>query len=53
MFHIGKSKGFGFIECSTTDLADRLVICEQNFSLPNSRSVKINKAQPKDGKYLS
>jgi len=45
----GNNKGFGFIECSSSDFADRLVVCEQEFSLPNSRSVSIQKAEPKDG----
>jgi len=45
----GKYKGYGFIECSSNDFADRLVICEQQFSLPNSPRVNINKAQAKDG----
>jgi len=43
----GKNKGFGFIECSDTDFADRLVISEANFKL-GGKELRIKKS---DSKY--
>jgi len=41
-----KNKGFGFLECSDTDFADRLTISENSFLL-NGRSMSLKKAEPK------
>lgn len=41
-------KGFGFIDCSDTDFADRLAISESSFTL-KGRQMSIKKAEPKDG----
>jgi len=43
-----QNKGFGFIECSSTDLADRLTISEQHFTL-KGKKMGIKKAEPKPG----
>lgn len=47
-----KNKGFGFLECSSTDFADRLVICEASF-LINGKKMALKKAEPKNeqGKF--
>lgn len=44
----GTNKGFGFIDCSDTDFADRLAISENQFEL-KGRKMSIKKAEPKDG----
>ena len=44
----GTNKGFGFIDCSDTDFADRLAISENQFQL-KGRTMSIKKAEPKDG----
>jgi len=41
-----KNKGFGFLECSSTDFADRLVISENEFFL-NGKKMQLKKAEPK------
>jgi len=41
-----KNKGFGFLECSSTDFADRLVISEMEFFL-NGKKMTLKKAEPK------
>merc|ERR1712168_1385566 len=43
-----QNKGFGFLECSSTDFADRLTISEQQFMLKGKR-MAIKKAEPKPG----
>jgi len=43
----GKSKGFGFIECSSTDLVDRIVISDQKFNL-GGNTLNIRKAVEKN-----
>merc|ERR1712002_1143743 len=43
-----QNKGFGFLECSSTDFADRLTICEQHFML-KGKKMGIKKAEPKPG----
>ena len=47
-----KNKGFGFLECSDTDFADRLTISENSFTL-KGRTMSLKKAEPKpsDGKF--
>jgi len=45
----GSNKGFGFIDCSSTEFADRLCISEKNFSL-NGRSGEIKKAEPREAR---
>lgn len=44
----GQNKGFGFLECTDTDFADRLAISENSFLL-KGRSMSIKKAEPKEG----
>jgi len=44
----GQNKGFGFLECSSTDFADRLTISEQHFML-KGKKMAIKKAEPKGG----
>lgn len=41
-----KNKGFGFLECSDTDFADRLTISENSFTL-KGRTMALKKAEPK------
>lgn len=41
-----KNKGFGFLECSDTDFADRLTISENSFNL-KGRMMSLKKAEPK------
>merc|ERR1712226_795258 len=41
-----KNKGFGFLECSDTDFADRLTISENSFTL-KGRTMSLKKAEPK------
>lgn len=41
-----KNKGFGFLECSDTDFADRLTISESSFTL-KGRNMSLKKAEPK------
>lgn len=43
-----KNKGFGFLECSDTDFADRLTISENQFML-KGRNMSLKKAEPKPG----
>lgn len=43
----GTNKGFGFIDCSDNDFADRLAISESSFTL-KGRKLSIKKAEPKD-----
>jgi len=43
-----QNKGFGFLECSSTDFADRLTISEQHFML-KGKKMAIKKAEPKEG----
>lgn len=43
-----QNKGFGFLDCSDTDFADRLAISESSFTL-KGRQMSIKKAEPKDG----
>jgi len=43
-----QNKGFGFLECSSTDFADRLTISEAQFML-KGKSMSIKKAEPKQG----
>jgi len=43
-----QNKGFGFLECSSTDFADRLTISEQHFML-KGKKMAIKKAEPKPG----
>ena len=43
-----QNKGFGFIECSSTDFADRLTISEHSFTL-KGKTMAIKKAEPKAG----
>lgn len=42
----GNNKGFGFIECSDSDFADRLTISENKFTL-NGKQMSIKKAEAK------
>jgi len=42
----GQNKGFGFVECSSQEFADRLTICEQQFFI-NGKKMGIKKAEPK------
>jgi len=44
----GQNKGFGFLECSSQEFADRLVICESQFQFKGKR-MQIKKAMPKEG----
>ena len=44
----GFNKGFGFIDTSDSDFADRLAISENSFNL-KGRKLSIKKAEPKDG----
>lgn len=44
----GKNKGFGFLECSSQEFADRLTICEQDFRY-KGKKMGIKKAEPKPG----
>jgi len=44
----GFNKGFGFIDTSDPDFADRLAISENSFNL-KGRKLSIKKAEPKDG----
>lgn len=44
----GKNKGFGFLECSSQEFADRLTICEQHFHY-KGKKMGIKKAEPKPG----
>merc|ERR1711881_209353 len=44
----GKNKGFGFLEASSQEFADRLTICEQHFHL-KGKKMGIKKAEPKPG----
>jgi len=44
----GQNKGFGFVECSSQEFADRLTICEQQFFI-NGKKMGIKKAEPKPG----
>lgn len=41
-----QNKGFGFLECSSTDFADRLTISEAQFML-KGKSMSLKKAEPK------
>merc|ERR1712147_472279 len=41
-----KNKGFGFLECSSADFADRLTISENQFHL-NGKKMGLKKAEPK------
>lgn len=41
-----KNKGFGFLECSDTDFADRLTISEHSFTL-KGKTMSLKKAEPK------
>merc|ERR1711881_127343 len=41
-----KNKGFGFMECSSTDFADRLTLSEGQFTL-KGRPMSLKKAEPK------
>jgi RNA-binding proteins (RRM domain) len=43
-----KNRGFGFINVSTEDFADRIAIAETKFNL-DGNSLRISKAKPKDG----
>lgn len=43
----GTNKGFGFIDCSDCDFADRLAISETSFTL-KGRKMSIKKAEPKE-----
>merc|ERR1719431_952493 len=45
---IGKNKGFGFLECSSQEFADRLTISEQHFVI-KGKKMGIKKAEPKPG----
>lgn len=42
-----KNKGFGFLECSDNDFADRLTISENQFTL-NGKQMSLKKAEPKE-----
>jgi len=42
----GKNRGFGFLECSSQEFADRLTICEIQFMI-NKKRMGIKKATPK------
>jgi len=44
----GQNKGFGFLECTDTDFADRLAISENAFKL-KGKNMSIKKAEPKEG----
>jgi len=44
----GKNKGFGFLECSSQEFADRLTISEQHFVI-KGKKMGIKKAEPKPG----
>merc|ERR550534_2302459 len=44
----GKNKGFGFLECSDNDFADRLAISESECFI-QGKKVNIKKAEPKEG----
>jgi len=44
----GSNKGFGFLDCSSEDFADRLAISESAFTL-RGRTLSIKKAEQKDG----
>lgn len=44
----GKNKGFGFMEASSQEFADRLTICEQHFHF-KGKKMGIKKAEPKPG----
>lgn len=44
----GKNKGFGFMECSDNDFADRLAISENSFKL-KGKTLAIKKAEPREG----
>merc|ERR550534_1782164 len=44
----GKNKGFGFLECSDNDFADRLAISESECFL-QGKKMNIKKAEPKEG----
>ena len=46
-----KNRGFGFINVSTEDFADRIAIGETKFNLEGN-SLRISKAKPKDGTYI-
>lgn len=48
----GQNKGFGFLECSNFDFADRLAICENSFIL-KGRELSIKKAEPQPGENVS
>jgi heterogeneous nuclear ribonucleoprotein A1/A3 len=43
-----QNKGFGFLECSSTDFADRLTISEHQFTL-KGKTMALKKAEPKGG----
>ena len=47
----GKNRGFGFVNCSNEDFADRLAICEDKFEL-NGKAMSMQKAQPKDNEGI-
>jgi len=44
----GQTKGFGFLECTDTDFADRLAISENSFKL-KGKHMSIKKAEPREG----
>lgn len=44
----GDNKGFGFMECSDNDFADRLAISENSFKL-KGKNMTIKKAEPREG----
>jgi len=44
----GQTKGFGFLECTDTDFADRLAISENSFKL-KGKFMSIKKAEPREG----
>jgi len=44
----GKNKGFGFLECSDNDFADRLAISESECFI-QGKKMNIKKAEPKEG----
>jgi len=44
----GKNKGYGFIECTDNDFADRLAISESNCVI-QGKKMQIKKAEPREG----
>ena len=47
----GKNKGFGFLECTDNDFADRLAISESTCHI-NGKKMNIKKAEPREGGSL-